>query len=231
MQKEEKIKITTPMAIIVAGVLIMVGILLTGGLGGGNKEKTLSQQLGISKEKLIECIENFDEASFYSRVETSINSANKNESLGTPYIVIVGENNIKVEIRGALEYESFKKSIDEISMGTAVSQYNGEIVIDEEGDHVYGNPKAPIKIIEYSDYNCSYCKKVHTTIEKLVDESNGGISWTFRHLPILGANSIAKAIAGECVAQIKGNDAFWKYTKLIFETLKTGGENTFEESL
>jgi glutaredoxin len=232
MQKEEKqIKITTPIAIIVAGALIMTGILLTGGIGGGNKEKTLSQQLGISKEKLIECIEGFDETSFYSKIESSIIKANKNDSVGTPYIVIAGENGIKIEVRGAEEYDAFKKYVEDINTGTAVSQYNGEIVLDEEGDHVYGNPNAPIKIIEYSDYECRYCKKVHETIQRIVDESNGGISWTYRHLPILGPNSIAKAIAGECVAQIKGNEAFWKYTKLTFDMLKTGEEKTFEDNL
>lgn len=232
MQKEEKqIKITTPIAIIVAGALVMIGILLTGGFSEGNKEKTLSQQLGISKEKLVECIENFDETSFYSKIEASITKANKNDSVGTPYIVIASESGIKIEVRGAEEYESFKKYIDEINAGTAVSLYNGEIVVSEEGDHVYGNPNAPIKIVEYSDYECRYCKKVHETLLRIVDESNGGVSWTYRHLPILGPNSVAKAVAGECVAQIKGNDAFWKYTKLTFGMLKTGEENTFEENL
>jgi hypothetical protein len=39
MQTEEKqIKITTPVAIIVAGVLVMVGILLTGGINIEKKE-------------------------------------------------------------------------------------------------------------------------------------------------------------------------------------------------
>lgn len=232
MQKEEKqIKITTPMAIIVAGLLIMIGVLLTGGFNGGNKEKTLSQQLGISKEKLVECIEGFDESSFYSKIEASITKANKNDSIGTPYIIIASESGIKIEVRGAEEYESFKKYIDEINTGTAVSQYNGEVVVNEEGDHVYGNPNASIKIIEYSDFECRYCKKVHETLERIVDESNGGVSWTYRNLPILGPNSVAKAIAGECVAQIKGNDAFWKYTKLTFDMLKTGEEKTFEDNL
>lgn len=232
MQKEEKqIKITTPIAIIVAGALVMIGILLTGGFSEGNKEKTLSQQLGISKEKLVECIEGFDENSFYAKIQESITKANKNDSIGTPYIVIAGESGVKVEVRGAEEYDAFKKYIDDINNGTAVSQYTGEVVVSEEGDHVYGNQNAPVKIIEYSDYECRYCKKVHETLGRIVDESNGGVSWTYRHLPILGPNSVAKAVAGECVAQIKGNDAFWKYTKLTFDLLKTGEEKTFQDNL
>src|SRR3989344_3377312 len=30
-------------------------------------------------------------------------------------------------------------------------------------DHIRGNPNAPVKIVEYSDYECHFCKKFHET--------------------------------------------------------------------
>lgn len=242
MEKENnQIKITTPVAIIIAGFLVMVGIVLTGGFNigkninnKGNEPKTLSQQLGVSKEKLMECIQDFDSGAFFAKVDASVEGALKSipqESRGTPYSVIVNmDSGTKIEIQGAAEPEAFIKAIGEVTSGNIVKPYVGEIVVNEEGDHIYGNPKAPVRIIEYSDYGCSYCRKLHSTLEKIVNESNGSVSWVYRHLPI-SQESIAKIITGECVSQIKGNDAFWKYSKLVFDMQVGVKTNTFESSL
>lgn len=232
MQTEEKqIKITTPMAIIVAGVLVMVGILLTGGINVEKKEKTLSQQLGISKEEITECLANSNQEELYNKFVTSVSKATSLEGFGTPYIVIASDTGLKTEVRGAESYEYFKRVISDMSNGSVATPYEGGIALEEEGDNVFGNPNAPIKIIEYSDYQCGYCNRVHSVLEQIVDESDGQVSWTFRHLPILGQESLTKAIVGVCVAQIKGNDAFWKYTKLIFEANKPAEQKSFTDSL
>lgn len=232
MEKEEKqTKITTPMAIIVAGVLVMVGILLSGGINVEKKEKTLSQQLGISKEKITECLANSNQEEIYNKFFESVSKATSLEGFGTPYMVIASNNGLKTEVRGAESYENFKKIISDMSNGNVTTPYEGGIVLDEEGDHVFGNPNAPIKIIEYSDYQCGYCSRVHPVLEQIVNESNGQVSWTFRHLPILGQDSLTKAMVGECVAQIKGNDAFWKYSKIIFDSNKPAEQKSFTESL
>lgn len=232
MQKEEKqVKITTPMAIIVAGFLVMVGIILSGGVNVEKKEKTLSQQLGITKEKITECLTGLNAEELSNKFVASVSKATNLEGFGTPYMVIASDNGLKTEIRGAETYEHFKQIISDMSNGSVATPYEGGIILDEEGDHVYGNPKAPIKIIEYSDYQCGYCNKVHSILEQVVNESEGQVSWTFRHMPILGQDSLTKAMVGECVAKIKGNDAFWKYSKLIFDSNKPAEQKSFTESL
>jgi len=223
-------KISTPMAIIAAGVLIMIGILLTnGGINGSKdtKDKTLSEQVGVSNEKLSECMNSIDQTALSQKIQTSVDSAMKavpSEQRGTPYAVIIGSNGVKTEIRGAESYENIKKLIDEVNSGTVTTKYEGGIVLDEEGDHTFGNANASVRIIEYSDYECPYCKVFQATLKQIVDESNGSISWTYRHWPI-HQNSFVKLIAAECVTQIKGNDAFWEYSDLLFGLLKTESES------
>lgn len=225
-------KITTPIAIIIAGILVMVGILLTNGGGVKNtKEKTLSEQVGVSKEKLALCMEETDLDAFGQKIETSVTLAMKAvpaDQRGTPYSVIIGSNGIKTEIRGAESEESIKKKIEEVLAGNVTQKYEGEIVVSEEGDHILGNPNAPIKIIEYSDFECPYCKIFHATLNKIVAESNGNVSWVYRHWP-LHQNSFEKAIAAECVAQIKGNEAYWQYSELLFGLLKTANDPVTEQ--
>lgn len=227
MENTKQQKISTPMAIIVAGVLIMIGILVTNGSGSKvAKEKTLSEQVGVSKEKLKTCMEETDNESLSKKIQDSVNSAMKaipQDQRGTPYAIVIGSNGVKSEIRGADSYENVKKIVDEVSSGKVTLKYEGEVVVSEEGDHIMGNENAPIKIIEYSDYECPYCKMFHPTLEKIVTESNGNVSWVYRHWPI-HSGSFEKLVAAECVAKIKGNDAFWKYTDLIFGLLKTAND-------
>ena len=235
MENTKQPKISTPVAIIVAGVIVMIGILLTNGGGGAKvaKEKTLSEQVGVSKDKLAECVASTDTTSLGTKIQSSVESAMKavpNDQRGTPYSVIIGSNGVKAEVRGALSYENIKNLIDQVSAGTVTEQYGGEIAVTEEGDHILGNVDAPIRIIEYSDYECPYCKIIHETFERIVAESNGNVSWVYRHWPI-HSGSFEKLVAAECVAKIKGNDAFWEYSKLLFGLLQTEQQPSFSDQL
>jgi len=53
-----------------------------------------------------------------------------------------------------------------------------------KNDHIYGNPGAAITLVEYSDYECPFCKRFHPTAKKLVDQSDGKVNWVYRHFPL-----------------------------------------------
>ncbi|MBK5215710.1 MAG: thioredoxin domain-containing protein [Candidatus Pacebacteria bacterium] len=214
-------KITTPMAIIIAGALIMGGILLTNSGGKvATGDKTLSEQVGVSKEKMTVCMEGFDKTAFEGKIQASVESAMKNEEgMGTPFSIIIGKNGVKSKINGAYPYEEVKKTIDEVVAGKVTTEYTGDVPPAEAGEHILGNlDTAQVVIIEYSDFECPYCARYHPTMKKIISESNGGVAWVYRHFPLtqIHQNAMERAIASECVAQIKGNDAFWKYADLLF---------------
>ena len=52
-----------------------------------------------------------------------------------------------------------------------------------------GNPKGDITIVEYSDYQCPYCRKVHPVLQKVVKE-DGNVRVVFKIWPIFGAASV-----------------------------------------
>ena len=227
MENDKKQKINTPTAIIVAGFLVMLALLITnGGSGIGNKvtkEKTLSEQVGISKDKMAACLKATDSTALQTSIATSVEAAMKalpNDQRGTPYSVIVGKNGSKVEVRGADSIDNVKKLIAEVESGKVTTPYKGEVPAVTAEDHIIGSIDAPIIIIEYSDFECPYCKAFQTTLKQVVADNNGNVAWVYRHWPI-HQNSFAKLVAAECVAKIKGNDAFWKYGDLLFGLLKT----------
>lgn len=228
MEENKQFKITTPVAIIVAGFLVMVAILLTNGSGGEKivKEKTLSEQVGVTKDKLSQCLKETDLKALNDKIATDVEKAMKgvpNDERGTPYTVVIGNNGVKSEIRGALDYDSVKKVIDEVISGNVTQKYEGEVEALNANDHILGNTNAQVVLIEYSDFECPYCKRFQTTLNKVVTESNGSVAWVYRHWPI-HQNSFEKLVAAECISKIKGNDAFWKYSDLLFGLLKTGAD-------
>jgi protein-disulfide isomerase len=91
----------------------------------------------------------------------------------------------------------------------------------DESDYILGNPNAPIVMIEYSDYDCPFCKQYHQTMHQIMDEYGvtGRIAWVYRQFPIaeLHPNAPKVSEAALCVGDIGGNDAFWTFSDLIFD--------------
>lgn len=87
-------------------------------------------------------------------------------------------------------------------------------------DHIRGNPNAPILLVEYSDYDCPFCKAFHETMQQIMGEygADGKVAWVYRQFPLqqLHPNAPKLAAASECVAGLGGNDAFWRFTDLVF---------------
>lgn len=85
-------------------------------------------------------------------------------------------------------------------------------------DHVRGNANAKLFLIEYSDYECPFCTRVHPTIKQILEKYPNDIAWVYRHFPLnFHAKAYPAAIASECVAKLAGNDAFWKFTDAVLE--------------
>ena len=97
----------------------------------------------------------------------------------------------------------------------------GEIRPITEDDYIRGNPNAPIMIVEYSDYDCPFCKTFHTTMKQIMDEYGvtGEVGWVYRQYPIqqLHPNAPRISEAALCVGELGGNEAFWKFSDLVFE--------------
>lgn len=87
-------------------------------------------------------------------------------------------------------------------------------------DHIRGNPEAPVTLIEYSDFECPFCKRFHDTVKKLVEESGGQLKWVYRHFPLEELHPVKarrEALASECAAELGGNEAFWKFADRFYE--------------
>ena len=101
-------------------------------------------------------------------------------------------------------------------------------------DHIFGNPDAPIKIVEFSDPSCPYCKMFNPTMEQVMSAYGplGKVAWVYRSFPldkpdqngnILHPNAGHEAQALECAAFLGGNDKFWVYEKKWYDEFPLQG--------
>ena len=97
--------------------------------------------------------------------------------------------------------------------------------VDVKRDHVQGNPDATISLIEYSDFECPYCKRFHATPKQVLESYGDSVNWVYRHYPLRFHNPGAQkqAEASECAGELGGNVAFWKYTDGLYTRTKSGG--------
>jgi protein-disulfide isomerase len=87
-----------------------------------------------------------------------------------------------------------------------------------KNEPVKGDKNARYVLIEYSDYECPFCKDFHDILNKLIAE-NKDFKWVYRNFPLaqLHPGATDKAIAATCVFEEAGNDKFWEFSDALFE--------------
>ena len=97
---------------------------------------------------------------------------------------------------------------------------------DPGRDHVFGNKNAEVTLIEFSDYECPYCKRFNGVPQEMVKRMGGRVNYIWRHFPLPFHEPMAtrEAEASECVAKLGGNDAFWRYTDLVMARTRSNGK-------
>ncbi len=102
-------------------------------------------------------------------------------------------NNPEIVIEAIDEYERRKAHADRQSSRLLVGSRRQEIERDP-GSPVGGNPKGDVTVVEFFDYRCSVCRRVHPIVAELVS-SDSGIRRVYKEWPILGPGSVLAARA------------------------------------
>lgn len=254
--------ITTPVAVIIAGVIIGLSVIATnsGLLGNlGIETKTagdtgykfqahlnLAKELGIKDKDFKSCMEAFDK----SEIEKDMQDGQVAGVGGTPSFLIgktTEDGNIKgVLLVGAQPIDQFQSVIDGLIEGddqkvltTQIDPTTGEtpatlsevlVDVSVDDDPVVGDSNAPITIIEFSDYECPFCKRAfvqtYPTLKSNYIDS-GKAKFVFRDYPLPFHDPVATelAVAANCVRQISGDDSkYFEYHDMIFNTTKGNGD-------
>jgi protein-disulfide isomerase len=189
--------------------------------------KQYAADLGLNTGKFNTCLDNKETE---PRVRADMQEAQAKGVSGTPSFWIKDEL-----VVGAQPYAVFQQKIDDKLAGKAPAAPQPpaapEPVVKADvatGEHILGDPKAKVTIVEFSDYQCPFCKRFYTDTEGQIRDQyvkSGKVKIAFRNFPLpFHSNAQIAAEAAECAAKVGGNDAFWKYHDTLFT--KGDGDGT-----
>lgn len=248
-QDTRKVIVTTPVAIIISGVIIGLSIIATnvgffGFLGSSPKtaESTgykfqeyvnIAKEIGIKEKDFKSCLDKFDQA----EVDKDMQDGQAAGVAGTPGYFIgrsTQDGNINgVFLPGAFPFSAFQSVIDgllnnndeqiidllveinpEITKPVDINSLLRAVSVDD--DPVLGDSNAPITIVEFSDYQCPYCKRSFVqTIPSIKSNyiDNGKVKLVYRDFPLtnLHPEAVNMAVAANCARNFGGDSKYFEY--------------------
>jgi len=91
-----------------------------------------------------------------------------------------------------------------------------------DGAYSLGPQDAPITIVEFSDYQCPYCRRWHDEVyQPLLAAYPGKIRLVYRHLPLtsIHPDAFSAAEAAMCAGE---QNAYWQYHEKLFGNTALG---------
>ena len=107
---------------------------------------------------------------------------------------------------------------------TEITKIQSLSVFTDNASPILGNPNAPITMVEFGDYQCTFCSKFfHETENSIITNyiKTGKVKILFKDYIILGQDSINAANAAHCANDQK---LFWEYHSMLYNNW--AGENT-----
>lgn len=213
-------KLFLPGAILIAAVLISGTLLYTKFAGLANNPgtgqqasilvgKNLLAWAGEVKAKTKEFEQCFDDEEFKTEIEKDLQDGTAAGVSGTPTFFINGTS-----VVGALPYSEFQKVIN---AALANSNARGPAVVSTDDDPALGDPNAPVTIIEFSDFECPFCRRFwQETLPQIKAEyiDTGKARFVYRDFPLsMHPGAFPAALAANCANQ---QGKFWEMHDKIF---------------
>lgn len=189
-----------------------------------------AKEIGLNRKKIIKCV---DEDPYADERASDSKDAEGIGITGTPGFVVgkLSEDGTVTgsKIAGAYPYTTFEKVIEKYLNDTEfdandpdLEGVEHDITISIDDDPAKGSKDAKVAIVEFSDYECPFCKRHALDTGMKIEENyveKDKVLWVFRDLPLSFHEPVAstEALIAECAREQGGDDAYFKMHDFIFE--------------
>jgi len=190
-------------------------------------------ELGLDMTKFKAAL---DSGQFRAKVDSDAGAGAAVGASGTPTFFINGR-----QLVGAVPFENFKTMIDEELVKAAKLVASGvkpeklyEKLLEKNGASpaaaanapalakievgqapLRGPKNAPVTIVEFSDFQCPYCKNAVPTLHQIEKQYGNKVKVAFKHNPLPFHSNARLAAVASVAAQEQGK--FWEYHDKLFE--------------
>lgn len=208
---------SVPLAIVVAGALIAAALYWRGtapvtepvAAPVVNFDERLlgyAEAVGAERKEVEQCLaDGTSKAAITADQQAGIAAG----VTGTPGFIIAGER-----VDGAVPLAQFELAID-----AALGGKKGAIqVTTSSDDPTLGSDNAPVTMVEFSDFECPFCKQYHTATfaqlkTKYID--SGKVRYIYKDFPLTNIHPHAQR-AAEAAACVGFQGKFWEYADTLF---------------
>jgi protein-disulfide isomerase len=206
-----------------------------GGLGNLIEDKLIeaeAKKRGISEDALIKAevtskIEDPSDAevqAMYNQYKSRLNGQSLDQA--RPRLIA----QLKSQKQGAV-YRNFVSDLRKDS-NVKIFMERPRVDVSADDDPFEGPADAPITIIEFSEFQCPYCKRTLATLDKLKETYKGKIKHVFRDFPLSFHKDAPKAAeAAHCAGE---QDKYWEYNRKLFDNqraLKVDNLRTYAKEM
>ncbi len=208
------------------------------------KYVNVAKDIGLDADKFKACMDKFDTA----EIKKDLADAQKYGASGTPtFFIGLKKDNGEVEaikLVGAQPFDRFKPVIDALvdtkDINKAIEALPDDMKVDQSGkpvdiktvtvsiddDAIKGNKDSDVYVVEFSDFECPFCKRYSTTTYKQITDEYvkaGKIAYVFRDLPLSFHDPIAteEAVAANCAKAQGGDEAYYAYHDKLYELTRS----------
>jgi len=172
-----------------------------------------AQKRGISVEQLLEQVTS--KAAEPAGEEVEAQYARQKDMLkGKP-------EEAKAQIRKSLKESKIRQARQEYfsqlfeAAHVSILLQPPRVDVSYDRGRLRGNPAAPVVIVEFSDFQCPFCRRAWPTLRGLLDKYKGQVSLAYRDFPLREIHEQAElaAEASRCAGE---QGKFWEYHDLLF---------------
>jgi Na+/H+ antiporter NhaA len=82
--------------------------------------------------------------------------------------------------------------------------------VDPARDHIRGADNALVTLVEYGDFECSYCGRAESVVRELLESFGDDLRYVWRHLPLNDVHSSAQ-LSAEAAEAASAQGRFWEF--------------------
>jgi protein-disulfide isomerase len=126
---------------------------------------------------------------------------------------------IRVELEGLERIRVYKAALADIRNAAGVEvrlREPASRIVLSGGGPTKGPDNAPVQLVEFSDFQCPYCKNAQGFVRQVLQEYGGKVQFAYKHLPLtIHPDAFTSAQASVCA----GNQGkFWEFHDRLFQS-------------
>lgn len=172
----------------------------------GVTDEELSKQLMPAKVD----VKQSDVDKTYADILSTLENMNEDEA----------KQRIRLDLESRLKFEMYKAAVSDVIGRAKIETLLSEPVppssrINAEGPS-RGPRDAPVTIVEFSDFQCPYCKQAAISLKSVIQSYGSKVKLVFKQMPLPIHPEAFKAAQASVCASEQGK--FWEYHDILFSS-------------